>query len=1015
MLPSVGRTIVLAFPGAVFLMTCPVPAWGQCEVAKLTASDASPNDAFGGRIATSGDYLVVGVSGDDDAGPSSGSAYVYRREGTSWVEEDKIVASNGVAGDQFGHSVSISGDRILVGAPYHDTAEWRAGAAYVFRRTETGWIQEAELTATGTDLLGWAVAIDGDRALVSSMNTSAAYVFHRDGTEWAEEGRVFPSSGSSLGNFGYSVALSGDVAVVGRTGGNGSAYVFRDDGACWIQEARLTDADPAYLDKLGWSVAVDGERVLAGAPAPYGYGAASVCVFRLEDTDWVQEAKLTPEGVESEDRFGRHVAVDGDYLVAGAYGDDDAGSDSGSVYVFRRQGTSWVEEAKLTASDAAEDDHLGVAVAISGAYVVAGASGNDETGDGAGAVYVFRVLGDPDCDLDGINDACEPDCNENGNPDGCDIVDEVSDDCNANGIPDDCEPDCNGNNIMDSCDIRDGTSDDCNGNGVPDECDPPLEDCNANGTADGCDLAGGTSEDCTENGIPDECEADCNGNTVADSCDILDGTSDDCNGSGVPDECEPPQEDCNDNEIADGCDIANGTSQDCNANGVPDECDLAEGTSPDCNANEIPDACDIDDETSDDCNDNAVPDECEPCGGIEEIPCAAGQFCKFCAGECDVADNVGACMSYPVFCPDIAFPVCGCDAVTYDNECYADCVGVSVAHYGMCGDPPVICCLPTGICSNSWALTCLERGGAEVTACLGDANGDHIDEACDCDANGSPDTCELANGIGEDCQPNGIPDECEIESGTSLDQNENGVPDECECPPSSAPQGDPCVPDGGFGTKSRYLSFTAGEPGKPQAMRVTFAAMPPRFSGLEGRQMWVGQPQPVSESSGSTGPTPPPTFMGASLECDPVYLDWSELDVVHVSDQGVVPGALYEIQAIGDICDAGVEANYSQSLPISTSIWGDVVGEYGGCCTRHGYMDCWSAPNGITNFDDIPSLVDKFRNLTGAPGKARSDIAGEPPAGIPDQLCNFVDISYCVDAFRGLPYPFDGPPDMLCP
>lgn len=301
MLPSVGRTIVLAFPGAVFLMTCPVPAWGQCEVAKLTASDASPNDAFGGRIATSGDYLVVGVSGDDDAGPSSGSAYVYRREGTSWVEEDKIVASNGVAGDQFGHSVSISGDRILVGAPYHDTAEWRAGAAYVFRRTETGWIQEAELTATGTDLLGWAVAIDGDRALVSSMNTSAAYVFHRDGTEWAEEGRVFPSSGSSLGNFGYSVALSGDVAVVGRTGGNGSAYVFRDDGACWIQEARLTDADPAYLDKLGWSVAVDGERVLAGAPAPYGYGAASVCVFRLEDTDWVQEAKLTPEGVESED------------------------------------------------------------------------------------------------------------------------------------------------------------------------------------------------------------------------------------------------------------------------------------------------------------------------------------------------------------------------------------------------------------------------------------------------------------------------------------------------------------------------------------------------------------------------------------------------------------------------------------------------------------------------------------------------------------------------------------------
>ncbi|MGB2984343.1 MAG: hypothetical protein WBE26_00555, partial [Phycisphaerae bacterium] len=101
-------------------------------------------------------------------------------------------------------------------------------------------------------------------------------------------------------------------------------------------------------------------------------------------------------------------------------------------------------------------------------------------------------------------------------------------------------------------------------------------------------------------------------------------------------------------------------------------------------------------------------------------------------------------------------------------------------------------------------------------------------------------------------------------------------------------------------------------------------------------------------------------------------------------------------------------------LAITTSLWGDVVGEYytnpANCMVMpSGYVDCWSPPNAVVNFDDISSLVDKFRNLFGAPRKARADIAGDPPVGIPDRLVNFVDISYDVDAFRGLPYPFPGP------
>jgi hypothetical protein len=773
------------------------PARAQCEQAKLTASDAEPSDAFGTSVSADGDYIVVGVPNEDDAGTDAGAVYVFRREGNKWVEEAKLTADDGAADDGFGRAVSIRGEHVLVGAPYDDNTEWRAGAAYVFRRTGTGWIREGKLTAAGTDLFGWAVAIDTDRALVSSMFTASAYVFRREGNTWIQEAILTGAYTSGVARFGWSVALTGDLALVGATWeGTGSAYVFRYNGTCWVQEARLTPADGNSLDEFGDAVAVYGNRVFVGAPNGRSDTPGAVYVFRLDDTGWVEEAKLTPRDGQRGDRFGTAIAVDGDYLQVGARWDDTAAPNSGAAYVFRRDGANWVEEAKLTASDAANGDGLGYALASSGGRTIVGAPANDELGDGAGAVYVFRVAGSPDCDLDGINDSCEADCNANGNPDGCDIVDGISDDCDADGIPDECEPDCNTNDVADSCDVRDGASDDCNANGVPDECEPPQQDCNTNGTADGCDLTIGTSEDCTGNGIPDECEPDCNENTVADGCDILYRVSEDCDHDGVPDECQPPHPDCNGNGVSDGCDLTDSTSPDCNENNIPDECDLIEGTSEDCNANERPDECDVADGTSRDCNDNGVPDECEPCGGPTGFSCPAGQFCKFCVGECGTVGTTGSCRSIPQQgCPLYALPVCGCDGVGYGNDCFADVAGVSLAHYGWCGNPPVDCCLPTGGCIHTTARACRQHGGAQVSACLGDVDGDHMDDACDCNRNGYPDGCDILNGTSDDCNANYFPDECErdedcntngvqdicdIADGTSQDCTGNGVPDECE-------------------------------------------------------------------------------------------------------------------------------------------------------------------------------------------------------------------------------------------
>ncbi|MGB2988318.1 MAG: hypothetical protein WBE26_20805, partial [Phycisphaerae bacterium] len=208
------------------------------------------------------------------------------------------------------------------------------------------------------------------------------------------------------------------------------------------------------------------------------------------------------------------------------------------------------------------------------------------------------------------------------------------------------------------------------------------------------------------------------------------------------------------------------------------------------------------------------------------------------------------------------------------------------------------------------------------------------------------------------------------------------------------------------------------------ALRVKFVSLPIPHNYADGRTMWVKQPEPRSEKAATTGSSPP-DFWAAELGCeaDAYWGDWSGYGDVHVFDtqRSVMPSGIYHVQAIDDSCSTSAEGNYSNPLVINTSKWGDVVGEFytnpANCKTEpNGYTDCWSSPNGATNFDDISSIVDKFRNLFGAPQKSRVDIGGDPPAGIIDKLCNFVDISYDVDAFRGLPYPFTGPPAIdPCP
>jgi len=235
--------------------------------------------------------------------------------------------------------------------------------------------------------------VPASRALVVGQN--------RRLTDYMQLAKLTASDAASYDNFGYSVAIDGATVVVGayEAGTGGVVYVLRtsDGGATYVEVAKLSAADAASGDYFGYSVAIDGDTVVVGVYGDDdgGIDSGSVYVFRTSDggATYGQVAKLTAADAASGDYFGNSVAIDGDTVVIGAWGDDDGGIDSGSVYVFRTSdgGATYGQVAKLTAADAASGDYFGRSVAIDGATVVVGAYGDDDGGSASGSVYVFRT------------------------------------------------------------------------------------------------------------------------------------------------------------------------------------------------------------------------------------------------------------------------------------------------------------------------------------------------------------------------------------------------------------------------------------------------------------------------------------------------------------------------------------------------------------------------------------------------------------------------------------------------
>jgi hypothetical protein len=421
----------------------------------LLPTDANGSRALGNRVAVSANVLVVAAP----YASSGGVAWVYFADGSDWVEEAVLTGDAVQADGLFGNSLALDGGKIAVGAPGDGSSGPNSGAVYVFERGHSGWTQIAYLTADNAgagDYFGHSVALYGDRLLVGApsedgdadglQDSGAAYVFEREAGGWVQRAYLKASNADAGDLFGMGLSLSegrlvvaapredgGSPGVNGNADDNsaqdsGAAYVFEEAAGSWTQQAYLkasnpgagTDPDSDPGDQFGWSeslrgrgVAIFGNTIAVGAATEdssalgvngeqnddSSLDSGAVYVFVRTESSWAQEAYIKAGDPADSDNFGGSIALSQDRLVVGAplasgggHGvvggaGDGTISRSGTVYVYERSGGAWTQRYRLKAATPSQDESFGWTVAAADGVIAVGTGGPVL---GSGAAYLFR-------------------------------------------------------------------------------------------------------------------------------------------------------------------------------------------------------------------------------------------------------------------------------------------------------------------------------------------------------------------------------------------------------------------------------------------------------------------------------------------------------------------------------------------------------------------------------------------------------------------------------------------------
>ncbi|MCU7959182.1 MAG: FG-GAP repeat protein [gamma proteobacterium symbiont of Bathyaustriella thionipta] len=320
------------------------------EQQKLVASDAGFSHRFGQAVALQGNSALIGAPLDNHAGAGAGSAYVFVRSGSTWTQQQKLTASDAASNDSFGAAVSLSGDTAVIGARSDDhDGRFGSGSAYVFVRSGSTWTQQQKLTASdaqGGDNFGVSVSIYANSILIGSnfddddgSLSGSAYVFVRSGTSWTQQQKLTASDASTRDRFGSAVSISEDSALIGANIDtavafqSGSAYVFTRTGSLWTEQQKLTASDGGDRDAFGSSVTLLDRTALVGATLNHAERGAGY-IFVRNGSTWIQQQKLVGNDTDPSDRFGSSVALSGDAALAGAPWNNAVGTKSGAAYAY---------------------------------------------------------------------------------------------------------------------------------------------------------------------------------------------------------------------------------------------------------------------------------------------------------------------------------------------------------------------------------------------------------------------------------------------------------------------------------------------------------------------------------------------------------------------------------------------------------------------------------------------------------------------------------------------------------
>jgi hypothetical protein len=363
------------------LVSIPLHAAETWQEQRAVPDEASAGSQFGCAASLDGTLALIGADGENG---SHGAAYFYEKSDAGWTEKQRIEPDDPTAAE-FGFRTFLKDDVAIVTAdmsgPNGNTGQ---GSGYVFERDDAGtWSQTQILIAddgAGFDNFGSAIALDGDRLVIGAHGAQvgdnfaqgAAYFFQHTDAGWVQAQKILADDGALNDNFGQSAAMVGDTLFIGANGATidgaafqGAVYVFHFDGDAWVQVQKLAETEGAMFDYFGLSVAFDGTKLLVGATQSGSTGA--VYAFTNDGSSWVEQQRLTVDDLFSFADFGNAIALHGDdALIASDVQTVDGSTSRGAAYLFHFDGTSWSLDHTFVASDGTTDDFFGNAVAYDG-------------------------------------------------------------------------------------------------------------------------------------------------------------------------------------------------------------------------------------------------------------------------------------------------------------------------------------------------------------------------------------------------------------------------------------------------------------------------------------------------------------------------------------------------------------------------------------------------------------------------------------------------------------------------